>query len=102
MPQDPIPHTSAFHQHPNPLSPPSHRSEIPFTNSPISSHHPLPGVPPSAINKIKNAPIGGKDTIPIGRTPRKQRSSRYYVTEGGDLERLPRLNGMLSSSFSAL
>lgn len=37
---------------------------------------------------------GPKDTIPIvGKTPRKQRSSRFYVTEKVDIEKLPNFNG---------
>ena len=37
---------------------------------------------------------GPKDTIPIvGKTPRKQRSSRFYVTERVDIEKLPNFTG---------
>lgn len=33
---------------------------------------------------------GPKDTIPaVGKTPRKQRSSRFYVTEKVEIEKLP-------------
>ncbi|WWC87824.1 uncharacterized protein L201_002716 [Kwoniella dendrophila CBS 6074] len=45
--------------------------------------------PPKAgpLNRLRGGP---KDTIPIsGKTPRKQRSSRFYVTEKVDIEKLP-------------
>lgn len=49
--------------------------------------------PPKAgpLNRLRGTP---KDTIPIvGKTPRKQRSSRFYVTEKVDIEKLPAFNG---------
>jgi len=49
--------------------------------------------PPKAgpLNRIRGTP---KDTIPIaGKTPRKQRSSRFYVTERVEIEKLPSFNG---------
>lgn len=37
---------------------------------------------------------GPKDTIPaVGKTPRKQRSSRFYVTEKVEIEKLPNFAG---------
>lgn len=37
---------------------------------------------------------GVKDTIPLtGKTPRKQRSSRFHVTEKVELEKLPVFQG---------
>lgn len=37
---------------------------------------------------------GPKDTIPIvGKSPRKQRSSRFHVTEKVDLDKLPGFMG---------
>ncbi|KAF9975127.1 hypothetical protein BGZ73_001342 [Actinomortierella ambigua] len=42
------------------------------------------------INRMKNSP---KDTIPISKTPRRQRSSRFHVTERVTLERLQNLDG---------
>ncbi|KAJ3289750.1 Serine/threonine-protein phosphatase 2A 56 kDa regulatory subunit delta isoform, partial [Borealophlyctis nickersoniae] len=38
-----------------------------------------------ALNRLKNAP---KDAIPISKTPRRQRSSRFHVTERVELEKL--------------
>ncbi|KAF9364971.1 Serine/threonine-protein phosphatase 2A 56 kDa regulatory subunit delta isoform [Mortierella sp. NVP85] len=41
------------------------------------------------ISRMKNAP---KDAIPISKTPRRQRSSRFHVTERVTLERLQALD----------
>jgi hypothetical protein len=46
----------------------------------------------SALNRLR----GPKDTIPIvGKPPRKQRSSRFVVTEKVEIERLPPFMGLL-------
>lgn len=46
---------------------------------------------------------GPKDTIPaVGKTPRKQRSSRFYVTEKVEIEKLPSFAGMFSFFCSML
>ncbi|KAJ3088273.1 Serine/threonine-protein phosphatase 2A 56 kDa regulatory subunit delta isoform, partial [Quaeritorhiza haematococci] len=37
------------------------------------------------LNRLKNSP---KDTIPISKTPRRQRSSRFHVTQRVELEKL--------------
>ncbi|SGY75033.1 BQ5605_C005g03396 [Microbotryum silenes-dioicae] len=56
------------------------------------------GTPPKAgsagllagAGKLRPAAAAGpKDTIPTSKTPRKQRSSRFHVTERIELERLP-------------
>ncbi|CAO3623217.1 unnamed protein product [Cunninghamella echinulata] len=39
-----------------------------------------------ALNRLRNAP---KDQIPISKAPRRQKSSRFYVTEKVQLERTP-------------
>lgn len=54
------------------------------------------GTPPKAgpIGKLRQA--GPKDTIPMTKTPRKQRSSRFHVTERVELEPLP---GFLGESL---
>ncbi|KAG0284419.1 hypothetical protein BGZ96_011212 [Linnemannia gamsii] len=41
------------------------------------------------INRMKNSP---KDAIPISKTPRRQRSSRFHVTERVSLEKLQALD----------
>ncbi|WAR56342.1 hypothetical protein PtB15_7B190 [Puccinia triticina] len=56
-----------------------------------------PQTPPKAgpIGKLQGktnvvpVPPGVKDTIPMAKTPRKQRSSRFHVVEKVELERLP-------------
>jgi serine/threonine-protein phosphatase 2A regulatory subunit B' len=73
MPSDPLPH-----QKPTPHLPGE------------------PATPPRATttlnNRLRQAP---KDTIPmVGKPPRKQRSSRFHVTEKVEIERLPAFNGM--------
>ncbi|KAG0325562.1 hypothetical protein BGZ99_000445 [Dissophora globulifera] len=72
-----------------------HASGGPSPGSPTSSHSvKSPGekeVPKGgAINRMKNTP---KDAIPISRTPRRQRSSRFHVTEQVAMERLEVLEG---------
>jgi hypothetical protein len=55
----------------------------------------------SPLNRLR----GPKDTIPIvGKPPRKQRSSRFVVTEKVEIERLPPFLGLLSRfrTFSAI
>jgi serine/threonine-protein phosphatase 2A regulatory subunit B' len=57
--------------------------------------------PPKAgpISKLRGANVAGptmtqgtpKDTIPIAKTPRKQRSSRFHVAEKVDIKPLPSL-----------
>ncbi|PPQ63079.1 hypothetical protein CVT24_005934, partial [Panaeolus cyanescens] len=45
------------------------------------------GARPSTLNRLRAGP---KDTIPVvGKPPRKQRSSRFVVTEKVEIERLP-------------
>ncbi|KAJ3194095.1 Serine/threonine-protein phosphatase 2A 56 kDa regulatory subunit delta isoform [Irineochytrium annulatum] len=54
-----------------------------------AAHKPAPDnreMPKSgALNRLKNSP---KDAIPISKTPRRQRSSRFHVTERVELEKL--------------
>ncbi|GAA5880741.1 hypothetical protein JCM3774_005696 [Rhodotorula dairenensis] len=115
MPPDPLPHPSSSPHHQLPGGP--HRTtSVPFpTTGPAPGPGPMspppgagvstasaglggmshdPNTPPKvpAISKIKG--MGGpsatpKDTIPMARTPRKQRSSRVHVDEKVELQRLP-------------
>ena len=77
MPSDPIPHsphTRGFGSPDRPLGPDGQPT------------------PPRAgpLNRLR----GPKDTIPmVGQPPRKQRSSRFYVTERVDIEMLPTFMG---------
>ncbi|CAG8717899.1 13679_t:CDS:2, partial [Ambispora leptoticha] len=41
------------------------------------------------LNRLKNTP---KDVIPLSKAPRRQRSSRFHVTEKVELEKLPNFN----------
>lgn len=61
-----------------------------------SPNYASPQTPPKSgpIGKLQSkaippVPPGVKDTIPMAKTPRKQRSSRFHVTEKVELERLP-------------
>lgn len=72
MPADPIPHSPHGRQFGSPDRGADGQPTPPKANNPL--------------NRLR----GPKDTIPIvGKTPRKQRSSRFYVTERVDIEKLP-------------
>lgn len=114
MPQDPLPHPSANFHHPvgqgnstsrlghNAASPPlatagaTPPSPTALHHTPSSLHGPN-ATPPKAgpISKLRGAPGLGqgtpKDTIPIAKTPRKQRSSRFHVAEKVEIKPLPSL-----------
>lgn len=76
MPPDPIPHS------------PHTRFGSPDRLGPDGTPTPPKAGP---LNRLRGTP---KDTIPIvGKTPRKQRSSRFYVTERVDIEKLPNFMG---------
>lgn len=77
MPSDPLPHQKPVpHQPGEPATPPRSTATL--------------------NNRLRQAP---KDTIPIvGKPPRKQRSSRFHVTEKVEIERLPAFNGAYSSA----
>ncbi|KAI9277341.1 phosphatase 2A regulatory B subunit-domain-containing protein [Umbelopsis sp. AD052] len=66
----------------------------PPTHSP-SSKSPSLGKPSndplknSSINRLKGTP---KDTIPVSKSPRRQKSSRFYSHETVELEKLPNFN----------
>ncbi|KAJ6596819.1 phosphatase 2A regulatory B subunit-domain-containing protein [Mycena vulgaris] len=50
----------------------------------------LPGPPRANLSNMSRLRANAKDTIPIvGKPPRKQRSSRFVITEKVDIERLP-------------
>lgn len=63
-------------------------------NSPVTPVEPVKmdsNAPKSGpINRIKNAQ---KDSIPINKTPKRQRSSRFHVSEKVELEKLANLKG---------
>ncbi|CAH7685723.1 phosphatase 2A regulatory B subunit-domain-containing protein [Phakopsora pachyrhizi] len=99
MPPDPMPHPSSSPHHPAPggqisLMSPNRSGSAGVPSSPGFGP---PQTPPKSgpIGKLQGkgnivtVPPGVKDTIPIAKTPRKQRSSRFHVTEKVELERLP-------------
>ncbi|KAF9520576.1 hypothetical protein BS47DRAFT_644077 [Hydnum rufescens UP504] len=66
-------------------SPPHARASYPS-----SDRSPSEALPPRATTLTRLRNSGPKDTIPIvGKPPRKQRSSRFHVTERVEIERLP-------------
>lgn len=101
MPADPIPHPVP---HGGSSSPPPPGAQIPHIGGvagapALTSAELGPGQPPKAgtLNRLRQGiPQGPKDTIPItSKTPpRKQRSSRFHVTEKVELEKLPNFGGM--------
>lgn len=72
---------------------------VPTSNGNLSPLSP-PGkggdkeVPKSGpFNRLKqNATGAPKDTLPVMKSPRKQRSSRFHITEKIELEKLPNFN----------
>jgi hypothetical protein len=115
MPPDPIPHSSASPHHPVSTPSPSlgNRGSAVNSGSPTSptsptSAHPIHGLnrdnatPPRAgpigrLRQTSGSPATPRDTIPIARSPRRQRSSRFHVTERVELQRLPSFTGMSST-----
>ncbi|SPO24390.1 related to B56-delta regulatory subunit of protein phosphatase 2A [Ustilago trichophora] len=108
MPADPIPHSVAtasqpsssitpFHHTGSPGSPPPPGAAMASLSSAGIAASEL-ATPPKAgtLNRLRQGPStsGPKDTIPItSKTPpRKQRSSRFHVTEKVELEKLPHFN----------
>ncbi|KAI7951401.1 hypothetical protein MJO28_007085 [Puccinia striiformis f. sp. tritici] len=100
-PVDPLPHPSASLHHPINTNQPN-QSALSSPRSPNNNtnnnQYVTPQTPPKAgpIGKLQGkannsvpVPPGVKDTIPMVKTPRKQRSSRFHVTEKVELERLP-------------
>ena len=100
MPADPLPHPSSSSHHPV-----SGGMSLQSARGPSGSTAAPPGMatPPKAgaLTKLRGGPQSGglgaptsiattpKDTIPIAKTPRKQRSSRFHVTERVEIVRLP-------------
>lgn len=61
-----------------------------------------PAIPPKAgLNRLRQGP---KDTIPVNAKtpPRKQRSSRFHVTEKVELEKLPNFNEVVQGDRAEL
>ncbi|KAG0168099.1 Serine/threonine-protein phosphatase 2A 56 kDa regulatory subunit delta isoform [Apophysomyces sp. BC1034] len=64
----------------------SSRGSVSFMHNPHakSGERDIPKTGP--LNRLKNAP---KDQIPISKAPRRQKSSRFYVTEKVQMEKTP-------------
>ncbi|KAJ7156046.1 protein phosphatase PP2A0 B subunit gamma isoform [Mycena crocata] len=70
----------------------SHRTGQPGTpeRTTLAGGLDLPGPPRANLSNMSRLRANAKDTIPIvGKPPRKQRSSRFVITEKVDIERLP-------------
>jgi serine/threonine-protein phosphatase 2A regulatory subunit B' len=116
MPADPIPHSVATAAQPSSSVTPFHHTGSPGSPPPpgaamasLSSAGiaaPEFATPPKVgtLNRLRQGPSTStpKDTIPItSKTPpRKQRSSRFHVTEKVELEKLPHFNGTYPRRFS--
>ena len=120
MPSDPIEHPSAVPHHPATGGPLHNANATPPKAGPISKFARAAGVAPgspggpsspvSPIGMPSGAGLGAagspgqpgspgpKDTIPIAKTPRKQRSSRFHVTEKVEIHRLPSFLGSFALS----
>lgn len=97
MPQDPLPHPSATLHHPVPGGPLQGTPPKPGPVNKLRAGTSSPGSPGSPASGGLGSPTGGiKDTIPIAKTPRKQRSSRFHVTERVEIHRLPGFLGRSS------
>jgi serine/threonine-protein phosphatase 2A regulatory subunit B' len=96
MPADPLPHPSAAPHHPLPGASIHVGNRAAATSSLSTASASATGhaTPPKAgpINKLRGASTP-KDTIPMAKTPRKQRSSRFHVTERVEIHRLPAFMG---------
>ena len=88
--------------------PPSTSTQVANAEQPATPPRGLSGAAGSAagaVGKMKAASAQAqaqgtpKDTIPLSKTPRKQRSSRFHVTEKVELERLPGFLGTVFFTF---
>ena len=93
---------------PNPVPQPTRQSEpaspppIVVVSADTVERTDLQGNPqPARQSPLNRLRPGPKDTIPLaGKPPRKQRSSRFVVTEKVEIERLPPFMGKLTDSFT--
>jgi serine/threonine-protein phosphatase 2A regulatory subunit B' len=61
------------------------------------------GATPPRATTLNRLRAGPRDTIPmVGKPPRKQRSSRFVVTEKVDIERLPPFMGNFGQRYADL
>ncbi|CAD6890030.1 unnamed protein product [Tilletia controversa] len=119
MPQDPIPHAPPHLHHAggspppppastnvNPLSATLNPADIGATSGAglVSSAGTGLGGAPKAGTNVNRMRQGPKDTIPISSKtpPRKQRSSRFHITEKVELEKLPNFNEVVPADRTEL
>ncbi|KAK0554251.1 serine/threonine-protein phosphatase 2A 56 kDa regulatory subunit delta isoform [Tilletia horrida] len=122
MPQDPIPHQPSHHHvggSPGSPPPPLASANMPPLASTLNAADAgatsggagiaagsavgLGGAPKAGTN-INRMRQGPKDTIPISSKtpPRKQRSSRFHITEKVELEKLPNFNEVVPADRTEL
>ncbi|KAE8216245.1 hypothetical protein CF327_g601 [Tilletia walkeri] len=120
MPQDPIPHPPPHLHHSNAAGsppPPLTSSNVPQLSSTLNpadigvtsggiagGSAPGLGGAPKAGTNVNRMRQGPKDTIPISSKtpPRKQRSSRFHITEKVELEKLPNFNEVVPADRTEL
>ncbi|GHJ85301.1 hypothetical protein NliqN6_1703 [Naganishia liquefaciens] len=89
MPQDPVPHSRASDVGIGQGSPATGGLAVVESGGPSTAVGGRTGGTPPKAGSLRGL-RGPKDTIPIvGKSPRKQRSSRFHVTERVDLDKLP-------------
>lgn len=104
-PQQPQGNLAVHHSGPNGIDPGSNGMSSPGPPSIVVSasaempSDPMPlrglgdGATPPRNSTLNRLRAGPKDTIPAVKPPRKQRSSRFIVTEKVDIEKLPTFAG---------
>ncbi|CAI2162303.1 8558_t:CDS:10 [Funneliformis geosporum] len=70
-------------------TPPENSAPLSPAGNPHKSHSKEEPPKRDPLNRLKGTP---KDVIPISKAPRRQRSSRFHVTEKVELEKLPNFN----------
>ncbi|CAG8728770.1 3850_t:CDS:10, partial [Funneliformis caledonium] len=70
-------------------TPPENTAPLSPAGNPHKSHSKEEPPKRDPLNRLKGTP---KDVIPISKAPRRQRSSRFHVTEKVELEKLPNFN----------
>ncbi|CAB4409748.1 unnamed protein product [Rhizophagus irregularis] len=70
-------------------TPPENSAPLSPASNPHKSHSKEEPPKRDPLNRLKGTP---KDVIPISKAPRRQRSSRFHVTEKVELEKLPNFN----------
>uniref|UniRef100_A0A1D1YJ73 Serine/threonine protein phosphatase 2A regulatory subunit n=1 Tax=Anthurium amnicola TaxID=1678845 RepID=A0A1D1YJ73_9ARAE len=80
-------------------TPPENSAPLSPASNPHKSHSKEEPPKRDPLNRLKGTP---KDVIPISKAPRRQRSSRFHVTEKVELEKLPNFNEVPSDKRQEL